>query len=100
MDLIIAVTFCNCVIAMVICVATVWTIRIRSQIIGLTNFCDRCLDNWNLCMNVTPDAVTRIAANRRQFEQLKQVYQQQLVTLDRIRALQATFKIARSVLRF
>ena len=99
MDLVIAVTFCNCAIAVVIFALTVWTIRIRRQLIGLTNFCDRCLDTWNLFSNNTPVSSNRIATTRSQFEQLKQIYQRQLVTLDRIRALRATFKIARSVFR-
>jgi hypothetical protein len=99
MDLVIAVTFCNCAIAIVLFAIAVWTIRIRRQIIGLTNFCDRVLDTWNLFSNNTPGSAARIATSRKQFEQLQQVYQRQLVTLDRIRALRATFKIARSVFR-
>ncbi|MCY7367840.1 MAG: hypothetical protein LH474_06765 [Chamaesiphon sp.] len=99
MDLVIAVTFCNCAIAIVLLAITVWTIRIRSQLIGLTNFCDRCLDSWNLFSNSTPASAARIATSRSQFEQLQQIYQRQLVTLDQIRALRATFKIARSVFR-
>jgi hypothetical protein len=100
MDLVIAVTFCNCAIAIVLLAIAVWTIRIRRQLIGLTNFCDRCLDSWNLFSNNTPGSPSRIATSRSQFEQLKQLYQQQLRTLDRIRALRATFKIAKSVFRF
>ena len=100
MDLVIAVTFCNCVIAVVIFAITVWTIRIRRQLIGLTNFCDRCLDTWNLFSNHTPATSSRIATSLSQFQQLKQIYQQQLRTLDQIRSLRATFKITRSVFRF
>jgi hypothetical protein len=99
MDLVIAVTVCNCAIAIVILAITVWTIRIRRQLIGLTNFCDRCLDTWNLFSNNNPASSSRIATSRSQFEQLKQIYQQQLVTLDRIRALRSTVKVARSVFR-
>ena len=99
MDLVIAVIFCNCAMAIVIFAIALWTIRIRRQFIGLTNFCDRCLETWNLFSNNNPVASSRIATSRRQFEHLKQIYQRQLVTLDRIRALRATFKIARSVFR-
>jgi hypothetical protein len=99
MDLVIAVTLCNCAIAIVIFAIAVWTIRIRRQFVGLTNFCDRCLDTWNLFSNNNPASSSRIATSRSQFDQLKQIYQRQLVTLDRIRALQATFKIAKSVFR-
>jgi hypothetical protein len=99
MDLVIAVTVGNCAIAIAIFAIAVWTIRIRRQLIGLTNFCDRCLDTWNLFSHNHPVSSNRIATSRSQFEQLKQIYQRQLVTLDRIRALRATFKIARSVFR-
>jgi hypothetical protein len=99
MDLVIAVTFCNCVMAIVIFAIALWTSRIRRQLIGLTNFCDRCLDTWNLFSNNPPASAARIATSRRQFEQLKQTYQRQLATIDRIRSLQATFKIAKSVFR-
>ena len=99
MDLVIAITFCNCVIAIAIFALAVWTIRIRRQLIGLTNFCDQCLNAWDLLSNDTPASVASIATSRRQFEHLKQIYQQQLATVARIRALSATFKIARSVFR-
>jgi hypothetical protein len=99
MDLAIAVTFCNCAISIVILAVTLWTIRVRRQIVGLTKFCDRCLDNWNLLSHSTPASLDRIEIGRRQFEQLIQIYHQQLVTLDRIRTLRTTFKVAKSLLR-
>jgi hypothetical protein len=99
MDLVIAITLCNCVIAIVIFALAAWTIRIRRQLIGLTSFCDRCLNAWNLLSHNPPASATSIATSRKQFEQLKQIYQQQLATVDQIRALRATFKIARSVFR-
>ena len=99
MDLVIVVTFCNCAMAIMIFAITIWTIRIRRQLIGLTTFCDRCLDTWNLLSNSTSTSAIRLATSRSQFEQLQQLYQRQLVTLDRIRTLRATFKIARSVFR-
>ena len=99
MDLVIAVTFCNCAMAIIIFAITVWTTRIRRQLIGLTTFCDRCLDSWNLLSNSTSASAVRLATSRSQFEQLQQIYQRQLVTLDRIRTLRATFKIAKSVFK-
>ena len=99
MDLVIAVTFCNCAMAIIIFAITVWTTRIRRQLIGLTTFCDRCLDSWNLLSNNTSASAIRLATSRSQFEQLQQIYQRQLVTLDRIRTLRATFKIAKSVFK-
>ncbi len=99
MDLVLAVTFCNCVMAIAIFTIAVWTIRIRRQLIGLTHFCDRCLDTWNLFSSNTPASTARIATSRSQFEHLKQIYQQQLITLDRIRTVRSTFKIAKSVFR-
>ena len=99
MDLVLAVTVYNCAMAVVIFAIAFWTSRIRRQLVGLTHFCDRCLDNWNLFSDNTPASAVRIATTRRQFEQLKQIYQQQLITFDRIRALRGTFKIAKSVFR-
>ena len=99
MDLVIVVTFCNCAMAIMIFAITIWTITIRRQLIGLATFCDRCLDTWNLLSNSTSTSAIRLATSRSQFEQLQQLYQRQLVTLDRIRTLRATFKIARSVFR-
>ena len=99
MDLVIVVTSCNCAMAMMILAITMWTIRIRRQLIGLTTFCDRCLDTWNLLSNNTSASAVRLATSRNQFEQLQQLYQRQLFTLDRIRTLRATFKIAKSVFK-
>jgi hypothetical protein len=100
MDLVIAVTFCNCAIAIVALAFTLWTLRMRRQLIGLTNFCDRCLDTWNLFSSNASSSSARIAASRSQFDQLRQIYRQQLATLDRILTLRATFKLVKSVFRF
>jgi hypothetical protein len=97
MDLVIAVICCNCAMAIVILVITLWTIRFRRQLIGLTNFCDRCLNEWNRLSSNTP-VWTKIAASRSQFQQISQIYQQQIVALDRVRALQSMFGIARFLL--
>lgn len=99
MDLVIAITFCNCMMAIVIFAIAIWTTHIRHQLIGLATFCDRCLDRWQLFSTSELTPTARIAASRSQFEQLQQIYQRQLITLDRIRTLRVTFRIARSVFR-
>jgi anti-sigma-K factor RskA len=74
--------------------------RVRRQLIGLTNFCDRCLESWTLISSSVPRSWGKISASRTQLEQISQIYQQQLRTIDRVRNLLATVKMIRSVIRF
>jgi hypothetical protein len=98
MDLVIVVICCNCSIAMVVFAITLWTIRLRRQVIGLTSFCDRCFDEWNRLYGDALGSGTSIAVSRMQIQQLSQIYQQQLVTLDRVRALQSVWGLGRFLL--
>jgi hypothetical protein len=100
MDLVTAVICCNCAIASVIFAAAFWTMRFRRQLIGLTNFCDRCLENWTLISGSASKSLGKISASRNQLKQISQIYQQQLITIDRVRNLQSAIKVMRSVLRF
>jgi hypothetical protein len=99
MDLVTAVICCNCAIAGVMFAIAFWAIRFRSKMIGLTNFCDQCLDNWTLISSTAPKSLSKIATSRSQIEQLKQLYQRQLTTIDRVRNLRAAIKVVRSVLK-
>jgi anti-sigma-K factor RskA len=99
MDLVTAVICCNCAIASVIFAVAFWTVRFRRQMIGLTNFCDRCLDNWTLISNSAPKSLGKISASRNQLRQISQIYQQQLITIDRVRNLQVAIKVMRSIFR-
>ena len=100
MDPVIAVTLCNCTLAIGLFTIAYWTLRLRRQLVGLTDFCDRSLTTWNLWSSRIPAAADRIGASRSQLAALSQIYQQQLVTIDRLRTLRRTFRLARSVLRF
>jgi hypothetical protein len=99
MDLVTAVICCNCAIASVIFAIAFWAMRFRRQMIGLTNFCNQCLDNWILISSSAPKSLGKIAASRNQLKQISQIYQQQLITIDRVRNLQAVIKVIRSVFR-
>ncbi len=98
MDLVAFVIFCNCLISIVIFAIMLWTIRFRRQVIGLTSFCDRCFDEWNRLYSDALGSGTSIVASRTQIQQLSQMYQQQLVTLDRVRALQSMLGVVRFLL--
>jgi hypothetical protein len=90
MDLVTFVTICNFLLSLAMIAITIATIRFRRQIVGLTNFLDRCLDEWQ---RLEIDSVAVTAANR--IQHLRQIYQQQLTTLDRLQQLQSLFGVAR-----
>ncbi len=92
MDLVIVVSCCNCALAIVVLVITGWIVRLRKQIIGLGTWCDRWESDCNLLLS---DAPRSIAASRIQMLRLRQIYQQQLLTLDRIQSLRSVVGIAR-----
>ena len=100
MDPVIAVTLANCTLAISLLTIAYWTLRLRRQLVGLTDFCDRSLTAWNLWSSRIPAAADRIETSRSQLAALSQIYRQQLVTIDRLRTLRRTFQLARSVLRF
>ena len=93
MDLVTVVTICNCAISVVIIAIAIWTMRCRRQIIGLTDFFDRCLSQWQ---QLAIDSAAITAANR--IWHLRQIYQQQLGTLDRLQLLKSMFGLARFVI--
>jgi hypothetical protein len=93
MDLVIAVVLGNCAISIVILVITVGTIRLRRQAVGLTHFCDRCLGDWDRS-TFDPE----IGTGRSQIHQLRQLYQQQLTAIDRVRTLRSIWGVARFLL--
>jgi hypothetical protein len=94
MDLVIAVVFCNCTIAIVLLVITIWTIGFRRQITAWR----KCFDRWNDdCNLLLRDAPQSLAVSKAQIHYLRQIYRQQLVTLDRLRALGLFWGIFRSL---
>jgi len=95
MDLVIAVSCCNCAIAIVVLIITVWIVRLRKHIIELGTWCDRWESNCHLLLS---DAPRSLAASRIEMLRLRQIYQQQLLTLDRIQSLRSFVGIARSLI--
>ena len=95
MDLVIAVIFFNLTIAIMVLLIAIWTIRLRRQIVALTNWCDRWASECHL---LSTEAPVSIAASRVQIDRLRYLYQQQLLTVDRIRSLGLFIGIARSLL--
>jgi hypothetical protein len=100
MDLVIAVVLGNCAISIVILVITVGTIRLRRQAVGLTHFCDRCLGDWDRCLGDWDRSTfdPEIGTGRSQIHQLRQLYQQQLTAIDRVRTLRSIWGVARFLL--
>jgi hypothetical protein len=105
MDLVIAVSLCNCAIAIVVFAIFIWTIRFRRQLVRLTQCFDRWTIDWNLLSIDNPASLTQplgtsIAASRAQIDYLRQIYQQQLLTVDRIRTLGLFIGVVRSLLSY
>jgi hypothetical protein len=94
MDLVTAVIVCNCAISIGCLVLVVWTIRFRRQVVALANWCDR----WSVDCDLLCTVPASLQASKSQIERLQRLYQQQLVTLDRIRSLGLFVGIARSVI--
>jgi hypothetical protein len=93
MDLVIAIVLCNCTLS-IGCLATAyWILGWRRQLVALGNWFDR----WSSDCDWLSDVPASIATSRAQLDRLKQLYQQQLVTLDRLRAIGLFVGIARSI---
>jgi hypothetical protein len=90
MDLVTTVTICNFAISVVMMAIAIGIMGFRSRIVGLTKFFDRCLGEWQ---RLKIDAATATATNR--IYRLRQIYQQQLGTLDRLQRLRSLFGVAR-----
>ena len=96
MDLVSAVIFGNCAIAIVLFVMTILTIRLRRQVVALTSFLDRWISDCQVLSIETPRS---IAAIRTQIFQLRQIYSRQLLTIDRIRTLRSFVGMGRSLVK-
>jgi hypothetical protein len=94
MDLVIAVILCNCAISIGCLVATILTIRCRRQVVALRDCCDR----WTLDCDLLSNAPESIYTSRLQVHNLRQIYRQQLVTLDKLRTVGLLVGMSRSLL--
>lgn len=95
MDLVSLVVCCNCAIAAVIVLVTVWIVGWRKQVVAWGKWFDR----WESeCRIGLSDAPRAIAASRAQMQYLRQIYRQQLRNIDRLQSLRSALGIFRSLL--
>jgi hypothetical protein len=78
MDLITVVVFCNCAIAIGCFILTLWTVRLRQQLVAIARYCDR---GANDCASLWSNAPEAILDSREQIRRLRRIYQQQVVTI-------------------
>jgi hypothetical protein len=93
MDLVITVILCNCTMSIGCLAIAYWLLGFRRQVVALGNWCDRQASDCD-CLADIPES---IATSRAQLVRLHQLYQQQLATLDRLRAIALFIGIARSL---
>jgi hypothetical protein len=100
MNLFATVVFCNCAIAIVIFVVTLWTIQFRKQMVALTSWCDRKTSECEQ-LNATLESSlgANIAASSENIRALRQLYEQQLRTLDLIGSIGSMISFARYLSR-
>lgn len=95
MDLVIVVVFCNCAIAILILAITMWIVGFRKQVTALRT----CFDRWDRdCNLLLIDAPQSLADRQAQVYHLRQIYQQQSISIDRLRSLGLFWGIARYLL--
>lgn len=93
MDLVTAVILCNCAMSIGCLAIAYWLLGFRRQVVALGNWCDRQASDCD-CLVDIPES---IATSRAQLVRLQQLYQQQLATLDRLRAIGLFIGIVRSI---
>jgi hypothetical protein len=96
-DLVTTVVYCNCTIAIAIFVVTIQTLKLRSQIVAIANWCDRQEREWELLMAI--DWLDSIEAGGDKIRSVRQLYQQQLSTLDRLRSIRSVLGVVRTIAR-
>ena len=96
MDLVSLVIGCNFAVAAVLVLATVWIVGWRKQVVAWGKWFDRWEDECRVTLSGAPRA---IAAGRIQMLYLRQIYRQQVQTVDRLQSMRSAFGVARSLLR-
>jgi|GEM_PF-2247354 len=103
MNLVTTVAFCNCTIALLVVIVTTWIVGLRKQAVAVADWCDRWHGECDKLLPVESSTAlplaTDIAERRAQIRHLRQLYQQQLLTFDRLQSLISIIGVARSVLR-
>jgi hypothetical protein len=96
MDLVSAVVMGNCALAIGCLLLRISIVRCRRQLVAWTNWCDRTATD---CSWLLADAPQSLSSARLQIRQLRQLYRQQGVTVDRLRTIGLAIGIVRSVLK-
>lgn len=96
MDLVSLVIGCNCAIAAIVVLVTVWIVGWRKQVVAWGKWFDRWDDECSVTLS---DAPQTIGASRAQLLYLRQIYRQQLRSVERLQSVRSAIGIARSVLR-
>jgi hypothetical protein len=106
MDLVTTVVFCNCTIALLVLVATIWTVQFRKQVVALADWFDRWDGKCGELLSIdrssaplTPPLAVSVAQSRSQIRDLRQLYRQQLLTIERLQFLLSIVGVTRAILR-
>jgi hypothetical protein len=94
MNLVTAVICCNCMISALTIAIACQVMSLRQQVMAFAAWCDRWDDD---CDRFLSDAPAAINDSRLRFDQLRQLYRQQLQLIDRVQSLRLLFGVARSV---
>jgi hypothetical protein len=95
-DLVTTIVFCNCVLAIAIFGITLLTIKLRENIAAIANWFDRQNWEWERLMSI--DSRQSIESSGEQIRSVRQLYQQQLATVDRLRSMRAVLGVARTLI--
>jgi hypothetical protein len=95
-DLVTTVVFCNCVLAIAIFCITLQTLKLRENIAAITNWCECWEREWERLMSI--DSQQSIESSGDQIRSVRQLYQQQLATVDRWRSMSAVLGVARMLM--
>ncbi len=90
MDLAIAVGLCNCTLAIGCLAIALWVRRFHRQVVALKNCCDRWTIDCDRLLSTAPES---LVASTAQIHNLRHIYQQQLVTIERMRAIGLLLRI-------
>jgi hypothetical protein len=95
-DLVTTIVFCNCTLAIAIFGITLLTIKLRENIAAIANWFDRQNWEWERLMSI--DSRQSIESSGEKIRSVRQLYQQQLATVDRLRSMRAAFGVARTLI--
>jgi hypothetical protein len=95
-DLVTTIVFCNCVLAIAILGITLLTMKLRENIAAIANWFDRQNWEWERLMSI--DSRSAIESSGSKIRSVRQRYQQQVATVDRLRSMSVVFGVARAAI--